>query len=153
MSANNTIAPRKTLLQSMQSAKEVNSPALATRKNDTRRPNASFARSEDTSGTILTRQRLILDGYTPLGSESSKWDKKKILRIATTWQFWVLSFGYFFVQSSHPSQQPFYSLWLKAEHHTVYQINVWPTGQSAVGAVTQIIAGMLSDSPLLSGKR
>jgi ACS family pantothenate transporter-like MFS transporter len=99
------------------------------------------------------RQRLILDGYTPLGSASSKWDKKKILRIATTWQFWVLSFGYFFVQSSHPSQQPFYSLWLKAEGHSVYQINVWPTGQSAVGAVTQIIAGMLSDSPLLSGKR
>jgi ACS family pantothenate transporter-like MFS transporter len=89
------------------------------------------------------RQRLVLDGYTPLGSASSKWDKKKILRIATTWQFWVLSFGYFFVQSSHPSQQPFYSLWLKAEGHSVYQI----------GAVTQIIAGMLSDSPLLSGKR
>lgn len=99
------------------------------------------------------RQRLLMDGYTPLGSESSKWDKKKIFHIATTWQFWVLSFGYFFVQSSHPSQQPFFSLWLKAEHHSVYQINVWPTGQSAVGAVTQIIAGMLSDSPLLGGKR
>ncbi|KAG9601238.1 MFS general substrate transporter, partial [Aureobasidium melanogenum] len=99
------------------------------------------------------RQRLILDGYTPLGSSSSKWDKKKIFRIVKTWQFWVLSFGYFFVQSSHPSQQPFYSLWLKAEGHSVYQINVWPTGQSAVGAVTQIIAGMLSDSPLLGGKR
>ncbi|KAH0380215.1 MFS general substrate transporter, partial [Aureobasidium melanogenum] len=99
------------------------------------------------------RQRLILDGYTPLGSSSSRWDKKKIFRIVKTWQFWVLSFGYFFVQSSHPSQQPFYSLWLKAEGHSVYQINVWPTGQSAVGAVTQIIAGMLSDSPLLGGKR
>ncbi|THX95344.1 MFS general substrate transporter [Aureobasidium pullulans] len=99
------------------------------------------------------RERLVLDGYTPLGSSSSKWDKKKLFRIVTTWQFWVLSFGYFFVQSSHPSQQPFYSLWLKAEGHSVYQINVWPTGQSAVGAVTQIVAGMLSDSPLLGGKR
>jgi ACS family pantothenate transporter-like MFS transporter len=101
----------------------------------------------------FARERLVVDGYTPLGSCSSKWDKKKVLRILASWQFWVLSFGYFFVQASHPSQQPFYSLWLKAEGHSVYQINVWPTGQSAVGAITQIIAGMLSDSPLLRGKR
>lgn len=99
----------------------------------------------------FAKQRLIDDGYTPLGA--SIWDKKKFFRIARTWQFYVLSFGYFFVQSSYPSQQPFYSLYLKATKHTVYQINVWPTGQPAVGAVTQIIAGMISDSPLLQGRR
>lgn len=101
----------------------------------------------------FARERLVRDGYKPLGSESSKWNKKKLLRIFTTWQFYVLSLGYFFVQSSHPSQQPFYSLYLKSTKHTVYQINVWPTGQPAVGAATQIVAGMLSDSPLLRGRR
>lgn len=97
------------------------------------------------------QKRLAEDGYKPLGA--SAWDRKKIFRIIASWQFWVLSFGYFFVQSSFPSQQPFYALWLKATKHTVYQINVWPTGQPAVGAVTQIVAGMLSDSPLLKGRR
>ncbi|KAL1305490.1 hypothetical protein AAFC00_002365 [Neodothiora populina] len=99
----------------------------------------------------FARQRLRKSGYKALGT--SAWDKKKIFRIVASWQFWVLSFGYFFVQSSYPSQQPFYSLWLKAEHHSVYQINVWPTGQSAIGVVTQVVAGMLSDSPLLNGRR
>ncbi|KAK7729817.1 hypothetical protein SLS53_009185 [Cytospora paraplurivora] len=97
------------------------------------------------------RQRLVDDGYKPLGH--SAWDKTKIFRIVTSWQFWVLSFGYFFVQSSYPSQQPFYSLYLKATKHSVYQINVWPTGQAAVGVVTQVLAGMISDSPLLRGRR
>lgn len=97
------------------------------------------------------QKRLIEDGYKPLGA--SPWDRKKLLKIVASWQFWVLSFGYFFVQSSFPSQQPFYSLYLKATDHTVYQINTWATGQPAVGAVTQIIAGMLSDSPLLNGRR
>lgn len=99
----------------------------------------------------FARQRLIKDGYSPLGA--SAWDRKKLFRIVTTWQFYLLSFGYFFVQSSFPVQQPFYALYLKSTHHTVAQANVWPTGQSAVGAVTQILAGMLSDSPLLRGKR
>ena len=35
----------------------------------------------------------------------------------------------------------------------MYERNVWPTGQVAVGVVVQILAGMLSDSPLLKGKR
>lgn len=99
----------------------------------------------------FARQRLRNDGYKPLGA--SAWHRKKILSIFTSWQFWVLSFGYFFVQSSYPVQQPYFSLYLKATHHSVYQINVWPTGQAAVGAVTQIVAGMLSDSPLLRGRR
>ncbi|KUI56481.1 Pantothenate transporter liz1 [Cytospora mali] len=99
----------------------------------------------------FARQRLIDDGYKPLGT--SAWDKKKIFRIIASWQFWVLSFGYFFVQCSYPGQQPFYSLYLKATNHTIYQINVWPTGQAAVGVVTQILAGMVSDSPLLRGRR
>ncbi|KAH8659772.1 major facilitator superfamily transporter [Xylariales sp. PMI_506] len=99
----------------------------------------------------FARKRLADDGYKPLGA--SAWDRKKIFRIFASWQFWVLSFGYFWVQSSYPSQQPFYSLWLKSTGHSVYQINVWPTGQAAVGVVTQVVAGMLSDSPLLRGRR
>lgn len=97
------------------------------------------------------RQRLLDDGYKPLGA--SPWTRTKLFHIVWTWQFWVLSLCYFFVQSSFPSQQPFYSLWLKAEGHSVYERNVWPTGQPAIGAVTQIVAGMLSDSPLLKGNR
>lgn len=99
----------------------------------------------------FARQRLVDDGYKPLGK--SAWDKKKIFRILGTWQFWILGTSYFFVQSSCPTQQPFYSLYLKATNHTVYQRNVWPTGQYAVGFVTQVVAGMLSDSPLLKGRR
>lgn len=99
----------------------------------------------------FARERLIRDGYKPLGS--SAWDRTKLFRIMKQWQFWILPIGYFFVQSSFPSQQPFYALWLKSEGKSVYDRNVWPTGQSAVGAVTQIVAGMLSDSPLLRGKR
>ncbi|KAK9414043.1 putative Major facilitator superfamily transporter [Seiridium unicorne] len=99
----------------------------------------------------FARQRLLDDGYKPLGA--SAWNKTKIFKIFATWQFWVLSLGYFFVQSSYPSQQPFYALYLKAEGHSTYQVNVWPTGQAAIGAVTQILAGMLSDSPLLKGRR
>ncbi|EFX05028.1 major facilitator superfamily transporter [Grosmannia clavigera kw1407] len=99
----------------------------------------------------FARQRLIDDGYKPLGA--SAWTKTKIFDIILSWQFWVLSAGYFFVQSGYPSQQPFYSLWLKSTGHTTYQVNVWPTGQHAIGWVTQIVAGILSDSPLLNGRR
>ncbi|KAI1876991.1 uncharacterized protein JN550_001063 [Neoarthrinium moseri] len=99
----------------------------------------------------FAKQRLVNDGYKPLGA--SAWHKKKIFNIFASWQFWVLSFGYFFVQSSFVSQQPFFALYLKAEGHSTYEVNVWPTGQAAVGAVTQIVAGMLTDSPLLRGRR
>lgn len=99
----------------------------------------------------FARQRLLDDGYKPLGA--SAWNKKKIFQIVVSWQFWVLSFGYFFVQSGFPTQQPFYALYLKATNHSVYQINVWPTGQAAIGLVTQVLAGMISDSPLLQGRR
>lgn len=99
----------------------------------------------------FAQQRLVDDGYRPLGR--SAWDRAKILRILGTWQFWVLGISYFFVQSSCPTQQPFFALYLKASGHSVYERNVWPTGQYAVGIVTQVTAGMLSDSPLLRGRR
>lgn len=99
----------------------------------------------------FAQKRLVDDGYKPLGD--SAWSRAKILRIFGTWQFWVLGISYFFVQSSFPSQQPFFALYLKATDHSVYQRNVWPAGQYAIGAVTQIAAGMLSDSPLLKGRR
>lgn len=97
------------------------------------------------------RQRLLNDGYKPLGA--SAWTFSKIFHIVRSWQFWVLSAGYFFVQSSFPVQQPFFALYLIATGHSIHEANVWPTGQSAVGVVTQIAAGMLSDSPLLKGRR
>lgn len=99
----------------------------------------------------FARKRLLDEGYKPLGA--SAWSKKKIFSIVTSWQFWVLSFGYFFVQSSFPIQQLFYALYLKSTGHSVYQIKVWPTGQAAAAVVTQVLAGMLSDSPLLRGRR
>jgi hypothetical protein len=64
-----------------------------------------------------------------------------------------LPIGYFFVQASFPAQQPAFALWLKSEGFSVTQINVLPTGQSGIGVFVQIAAGMLSDSPLLRGKR
>jgi hypothetical protein len=97
------------------------------------------------------RKRLVAEGQRPLGH--NPWNRKKILRIAKQWQFWVLPLGYFFVQASFTSQQPVFALWLKANGHTVYQRNVWPTGQVAVGVVVQLAAGMISDSPLLKGRR
>jgi ACS family pantothenate transporter-like MFS transporter len=99
----------------------------------------------------LAKKRLLDGGYKALGA--SAWDRKKLFRIAAQWQFWVLPLGYFFVQSSFPSQQPTFALWLKSEKYPVYQINVLPTGQAGIGVFVQIIAGMLSDSPLLRGKR
>ncbi|KAH8695195.1 putative allantoate permease [Talaromyces proteolyticus] len=97
------------------------------------------------------QKRLIADGMKPLGA--SAWDRTKIFRIMSQWQFWVLPIGYFLVQGSYPNYQPVFALWLKATGHTIYQINVWPTGQYAISVVVQILAGVLSDSPLLRGKR
>lgn len=97
------------------------------------------------------RKRLIAEGQKPLGH--NPWNRKKILGIAKQWQFWVLPLGYFFVQASFPIHQPAFALWLKANGHTVYQRNVWPTGQVAIGVVVQLAAGMISDSPLLKGRR
>ncbi|KAF2707208.1 MFS general substrate transporter [Pleomassaria siparia CBS 279.74] len=97
------------------------------------------------------RQRLIDEGQKPLGH--NPWTRTKILYIAKQWQFWVLPLGYFFVQGSFISQQPAFALWLKANGHSVYERNVWPTGQVAIGVVVQLSAGMLSDSPLLRGRR
>ncbi|PQE06288.1 Pantothenate transporter liz1 protein [Rutstroemia sp. NJR-2017a BBW] len=99
----------------------------------------------------LAKERLGRDGYKPLGA--SKWDRGKIVRLARQWQFWVLPLGYFFIQAALPSQQPVFALWLKAKGNSVYDRNVLPTGQYAVGVVVQVLAAMLSDSPLFRGKR
>jgi ACS family pantothenate transporter-like MFS transporter len=45
------------------------------------------------------------------------------------------------------------ALWLKSKGHSVYERNVWPTGQVAVGVVVQLLVAALSDSPLLKGRR
>ncbi|KAF2718727.1 putative allantoate permease [Polychaeton citri CBS 116435] len=97
------------------------------------------------------RERILADGMKPLGASS--WNWKKIFHIMSQWQFWVLPVGYFLVQGSFVIYQPIFALWLKSTHHTVYEVNVWPTGQFAISVVTQILAGMLSDSPLLHSRR
>ncbi|EXJ86416.1 hypothetical protein A1O3_03367 [Capronia epimyces CBS 606.96] len=99
----------------------------------------------------FARDRLVKAGLKPLGA--SAWDRKKIFRIMSQWQFWLLPLGYFFIQGSFPAYQPVFALWLKSTHHSVYQINVWPTGQVAIGVVVQVVAGMVSDSRLLRGRR
>jgi sugar phosphate permease len=99
----------------------------------------------------FARDRLAKEGMKPLGA--SQWDRKKICRLMTQWQFWVLPIGYFIVQGALPAYQPVFALWLKSTHRSVYQINVLPTAESAVGVVVQILAGQLSDSPLLKGRR
>ncbi|KAH4125838.1 hypothetical protein HBH47_055790 [Parastagonospora nodorum] len=96
-------------------------------------------------------KRLAAEGQKPLGH--NPWNRKKFFGIAKQWQFWVLPLGYWFVQSSFPSYQPIMGLWLKANGRSVYERNVWPTGQVAVGVVVQLVAGALSDSPLLKGRR
>ncbi|KAF2811303.1 MFS general substrate transporter [Mytilinidion resinicola] len=97
------------------------------------------------------RERLRREGYKPLGA--SKWTRTKVFRIMAQWQFWVLPIGYMIIQQSVPQIQPIFSLWLKAEKYSVYDINVLPTAQTAIGVVVQLIAGMVSDSPLLKGRR
>ncbi|KAI9640047.1 hypothetical protein NHQ30_011610 [Ciborinia camelliae] len=99
----------------------------------------------------LAKERLVLGGYNTLGS--SAWDKKKIFRIMAQWQFWVLPLGYTFIQSSLPSQQPAFSLWLKSKENSVYDRNVLPTAQAGIGVMVQVVAAILSDSNLLHGKR
>jgi ACS family pantothenate transporter-like MFS transporter len=99
----------------------------------------------------FAKQRLQQKGYTPLGA--APWDRKKIFRIAKHWQFWVLPFGYFLIQCALPVQQPAFALWLKAKGLPVSAINIQPTGQAGLAAAVQILGGMLSDSPLLKGKR
>ncbi|KAH7388651.1 major facilitator superfamily domain-containing protein [Pyrenochaeta sp. MPI-SDFR-AT-0127] len=95
--------------------------------------------------------RLVKEGQKPLGH--NPWTRTKFFGIAKQWQFWVLPVGYWFVQGSFPIYQPVMALWLKSEGHSVYVRNVWPTGQVAVGVVVQLLAGALSDSPLLKGRR
>ncbi|KAH8811627.1 major facilitator superfamily domain-containing protein [Xylogone sp. PMI_703] len=97
------------------------------------------------------KQRLVSDGYKPLGA--SAWDRTKIFRIMAQWQFWILSIGYFFVQASLPSQQPTFAIWLKSEHYSIYDVNVLPTAVFGIAVAVQIFAAMLSDSPLLKGAR
>ncbi|KAM3083054.1 hypothetical protein ACMFMF_002704 [Clarireedia jacksonii] len=99
----------------------------------------------------LAKERLRRNGYEILGA--SAWDTKKILRLAKQWQFWILPLGYFFIQASLPSQQPAFALWLKAKGNSVYDRDVLPTGQYAIGVMVQVLAAMLSDSPLFRGKR
>ncbi|KAF2833013.1 MFS general substrate transporter [Ophiobolus disseminans] len=96
-------------------------------------------------------KRLIAEGQKPLGH--NPWNRKKFLGIAKQWQFWVLPLGYWLVQGSFPVYQPVMALWLKSKKHSVYERNVWPTGQVAVGVIVQLLAGVLSDSPLLKGRR
>jgi ACS family pantothenate transporter-like MFS transporter len=99
----------------------------------------------------FARTRLVNYGYAPLGQ--SKWTRKKIFSIMKHWQFYVLPVGYLFVQSSLPSQQPVFNLWLKAEKYSVYDVNVLPTIAPGIAVIAQVVAGMLSDSPLLQGRR
>ncbi|KAF7893960.1 hypothetical protein EAF00_007474 [Botryotinia globosa] len=99
----------------------------------------------------LAKERLVSDGYNPLGS--SAWDKKKLFRMMAQWQFWVLPFGYFFIQASLPSQQPAFALWLKAKDNSVYDRDVLPTAQAGIGVIVQVVTAMISDSNLLHGTR
>ncbi|RFU31160.1 hypothetical protein B7463_g5177, partial [Scytalidium lignicola] len=84
---------------------------------------------------------------------ASAWDRKKIFRMMAQWQFWVLPLGYFFVQASLPSQQPTFAIWLKSENYPIYDVNVLPTAVAGIAVAVQIVAAMLSDSPLLRGSR
>lgn len=84
---------------------------------------------------------------------ATAWYCLKVFRIMRQWQIWVLPIGYFLVQASYPVYQPIFALWLRSTPHTIYQINVWPTGEYAVGVITRILAGIISNSSLLQGKR
>jgi len=113
---------------------------------------------ETTRAFYITKQeaerqskRLQAEGQKPLGH--NPWTKTKVFTIAKQWQFWVLPLGYWFIQSSFPAYQPVMALWFTSKGHSVYERNVWPTGQVAVGVVVQVLGAMISDSPLLKGRR
>ncbi|KAK7947024.1 uncharacterized protein PG986_011345 [Apiospora aurea] len=92
-------------------------------------------------------RRLVEDGHKPLGVAA--WGRKKLFRIVLSWQFCFFDIHVF----QHPNGQPFMALWLTSEGESIERVNVLPRGQSAIGFVTQVAAGMLSDSPLLQGRR
>jgi ACS family pantothenate transporter-like MFS transporter len=96
------------------------------------------------------RQRLLIESYKPFGQTA--WGTTKIFRVGKQWQFWLWPLGYVFIQSSFPFALSDFALYLKATHDSIYEINVWPTEQSAIGVVVQIATAMLVDSPLLNGR-
>jgi MFS family permease len=71
---------------------------------------------------------------------------RKLLEVLKGWQLWVLvSFAFFFSQSSGVSSNSGLSLWLKAEGYSVEHINLINTISPAVTIAASIICGTISD--------
>ena len=67
-------------------------------------------------------------------------------RIFGRWHVYLLAVLYIiFINTGPSSSMNPLSLWMKAEGYSVYQINIIPTGQSAVQLVTTVAFAMLSD--------
>ncbi|KAH8669485.1 putative pantothenate transporter liz1 [Tricladium varicosporioides] len=100
---------------------------------------AFYLRQEDGD---LARKRMDDIGRAP--RQKLGWSILK--RVFTRWHVWVLAVLYIIFINTGPSSsvQPL-ALWLKAKKYPVSQINIIPTGQSAVQLVTTVGFAILSD--------
>ncbi|KAH6672442.1 major facilitator superfamily transporter [Halenospora varia] len=90
----------------------------------------------------LARKRMDDIGRAP--RKKLGWSILK--RVFTRWHVWVLTVLYIIFINTGPSSsvQPL-ALWLKAKKYPVSQINIIPTGQSAVQLVTTVGFAIVSD--------
>ncbi|KAH8651441.1 pantothenate transporter liz1 [Xylariales sp. PMI_506] len=74
----------------------------------------------------------------------TKWTWKEAKRIFLGWEIWVFVVPYTMVAACHTATS-YFNLWLKAAGYSVVEINVMPTGGSALDIVVTIFWGMLAD--------
>ncbi|ETS86106.1 hypothetical protein PFICI_04131 [Pestalotiopsis fici W106-1] len=74
----------------------------------------------------------------------TKLTSKEMKRIFLGWEIWVFVIPYTMVAACHTATS-YFNLWLKAAGYSVVEINVMPTGGSALNIVVTIFWGMLAD--------
>ena len=91
---------------------------------------------------LLAVKRMASVGRAP----RSRLGRSAWKRIFGRWHMYLLVILYIIFINTGPSSSinPL-SLWMKAEGYSVYQINIIPTGQSAVQLVTTVAFAILSD--------
>lgn len=75
--------------------------------------------------------------------------KARVFSFFKRWHIWLLTLLYICFNNGNNGAQPAMSQWLKAStdpKYTIYQINVYPTGQYAVQVVSTLAYAWLSDT-------
>ncbi|KAH8198393.1 hypothetical protein TruAng_007428 [Truncatella angustata] len=89
--------------------------------------------------------RYGIERIEKLGQKAqTKLTSKELKRIFLGWELWVFVVPYTMVAACH-SATSYFNLWLKAAGYSVVEINVMPTGGSALNIVVTIFWGMIAD--------